>query len=294
VDLVGPHVVETAIGEEVVKELLTIKGSKTITSLVNLGVVEGAGLTELVDAVLEEVLVSLLVVVAESLLEVGVLGKVVLEVKNKRASTALLDTILMPVVVELASITVEGVLEIRILVVVELGIEDKVLKTASHGSDRDGSKAHSGDQTLRITLVLEVPEELPGRKRGEPWVACLVDLRVIDRTGGTELVDAVLEEVLVSLLVVVAESLLEVGIGAKVVLEVKDARASTALLDTILMPVVVKLASIAVEGILEIRVLGVVESSVKNDILHVAHGTLRRNTSQNHLHHFDIRVFNKT
>jgi len=285
--------VETAIGEEVVKELLTIKASKTITSLVNLGIVEGAGLTELVDAVLEEVLVSLLVVVAESLLEVGILGKVVLEVKDKRAGTALLDTILMPVVVELASITVEGVLEIGILVVVELGIEDKVLNTAAHGSNRDGSEAHSGNQTLRITLVLEVPEELLGRKRGEPWVACLVDLRVIERAGGTELVDAVLEEVLVCLLVVVTESLLEVRVGGKVVLEVKDARAGTTLLDTILMPVVVELASITVEGVLEIGVLGVVESSVENDILHVAHGTLRRNTSQNHLHHFGIRV-NKT
>jgi len=288
--------VETTIGQEVVHELLGVKTSKTIASLVDLRIKDRAGLTHFLQAVLEEVLVSSLVVGGtKGLLKVRVLAKVELAIIDIRAGTALLDTILMPVVTKLGSITVEGVLEIRILVVVELGIEDQVLGVGnSHGANRDGSEAHSGNQTLRIALVLEVPDELLGSESIEPWVAGLVDLRVEQGAGLTVLVDAELEEVLVSSLVVGStKSLLKVRVLAKVELAVIDNRAGTALLDTILMPVVMKLGSITVEGVLEIRVLVVVELGVEDSILHVAKGTLGRNTSQDHLHHFVTRVFSR-
>jgi hypothetical protein len=279
--------VVTAIGQEVVHELQGAETHETIASLVDLGVVDRAGVTELVDTVLEEVVVDLLVVSAESTLEIRVVLKVVLEIEDIRAGTALADTVLVPVVMELAIVVVEGVLEVRILVVIEISIEDHILGVASgHGSNADGGEAHGGHQTLTLAHVLEVPEELTRSEVGEPGVDSLVDLRVVDRAGLTHLVDAVLEEVVVDLLEVPAESLLEIGVAIKVEGKIEDSRAGTALADTVLVPVVVELVVVVVEGVLEVRILVVIEISIEDNLLHV-HGTIRRNTSKHrHGHHF--------
>jgi len=282
--------VHTTIAKVVLKELLRAETHEAIASLVDLRIIGGAGLAHLLDTILEEVVVGLGVVLAESPLEVGVLGEVELKVEDLRAGTALLDTVLVPVVVEFSIVVVEGVLEVRILVVIEVGVEDKFVDIANNATVVDGREAHSGHQTLRIALVLEVPEELAGREAGEPWVHVLVDLRVIDGAGLTELVDTVLEEVVVGLGVVLAESLLEIGVLAEVELEVKDGRACAALLDTVLVPVVVEFSIVVVESILKIRILVVIEIRIEHDLLHV-HGTIRGNTSQ---HHFRKGFINKS
>jgi hypothetical protein len=285
--LVSPHVVRTTIGEEVVKELMTITSSETITSLVDLGVPGRAGLTELLDTILEEVLVGTLVVVStESLLEIRPLSKVELEVKDFRAGTALLDTILMPVMVELAIVVMESVLEVRILVVIEISIEDNFLQVSGKRRVGNSGEAHVCHQALRITLVLEVPEGLTRSEVVEPWVASSVNLRVVLRAGLTELVDTILEEVMVNLGVVSTEGLLKIRVLAEVVLKVEDRGACTTLLDTILMPMVMELAIVMVESILEIRILVVIEVCIEDNIFHVAHGSI----SWYHIqHHFRKR-----
>jgi len=272
--------VEAAIAHVVLEELHGAETSQAITSLVDLRIVGGAGLTHLLQTVFEEVLVGLLVIRTESLLEVRVLAEVELEIKNLRAGTALTNTVLMPVLVETSIVVVESILEIRILVVIEVGVEDQLL-SVGNGAVLDSSEAHAGHQTLRITLVLEVPEELTRSEGREPWVAGLVDLRVIDRAGLTHLLQTVFEEVLVDLLVIRTESLLEVRVLFEVELEIKNARAGTALTNTVLMPVLVETSIVVVESILEIRILVVIEISIEHDLLHV-HGTIGGNTSQHH------------
>jgi len=270
----------TTIAHVVLKELLAVEGLETIASLIDLRIIGCAGLTELLDTILEEVLVELLVVSSESLLEVRISVEVELEIKNLRAGTALTDTILMPVLVETSIVMIEGLLEVRILVVIEVRIEDKILHVGT-SSVGDGGEAHSGHQALRITLVLEVPEHLVRSKVGEPWVEALVGLRIIKSAGLTELLDTILEEVLVDLLVVSAESLLEVRISVEVELEIKNSRASTALTDTILMPVLVETSIVMIEGLLEVRISVVIEIRIEHNLLHV-HGGIRGNTSQHH------------
>jgi hypothetical protein len=284
----GHHALLAAHVHVVPHELSGSKiGQEGIDGLVHVGVIGGAGLTQLVDTILEDMVVSLGVVRAESLLEVRVLAQVETKVKDVRACTALLDTILVPVLKKLGIVVVEGILEVRILVVIEISIEDHILGVASgHGSNADGGEAHGGHQTLTLAHVLEVPEELTRSEVGEPGVDSLVDLRVVDRAGLTHLVDAVLEEVVVDLLEVPAESLLEIGVAIKVEGKIEDSRAGTAFADTVLVPVVVELVVVVVEGVLEVRILVVIEISIEDNLLHV-HGTIRRNTSKHrHGHHF--------
>jgi len=275
--------VSATIGKVVLHELLTVQAHKTITSLIDLRIISGAGLTELLDTELEEVLVGSLVVVGtEGSLEIRIFAEVELKVEDFRAGTALLDTILMPVLVELGIVVVESILKIRILVVIEVGIEDQVLRVASDGGVGDSAEAHGSHETTAVTLVDEVPDHLTRREGVEPWVNSLVDLRVIERAGLTELVDTELEVVLVGSLVVVGtEGSLEIRVLAEVELEIKNGRAGTALLDTILMPVLVELGIIVVESSLKIRILVVIEIGIEDDLLHV-HGGIGGNTSQHH------------
>jgi len=275
--------VSATIGKVVLHKLETVHAHKTITSLIDLRIISGAGLTELLDTILEEVLVGSLVVVGtEGSLEIRIFAEVELKVEDFRAGTALLDTILMPVLVELGIVVVESILKIRILVVIEVGIEDQVLRVASDGGVGDSAEAHGSHETTAVTLVDEVPDHLTRREGVEPWVNSLVDLRVIERAGLTELVDTELEEVLVGSLVVVGtEGSLEIRVLAEVELEIKNGRAGTALLDTILMPVLVELGIIVVESSLKIRILVVIEIGIEDDLLHV-HGGIGGNTSQHH------------
>jgi len=275
--------VSATIGKVVLHKLHAVHAHKTITSLIDLRIISGAGLTELLDTILEEVLVSSLVVVGtEGSLEVRIFAEVELKVEDFRAGTALLDTILMPVLVEFGIVVVESILEIRILVVIEVGIEDHLLGVASDGGEGDTAEAHGGHETVAVTLVHEVPQHLTRRETVEPWVNSLVDLRIIERAGLTELIDTILEEVLVSSLVVVCtEGSLEIRVFAEVELKIKDSRAGTAFLDTILMPVLVELGIVVVESILEVRILVVIEVSIEDNLLHV-HGGIGGNTSQHH------------
>jgi len=280
--LVGPHAVETTIAHEVVDELQRAQTLKTETLLINSGVVGRARVTELVDSVLKEVVVGLGVVLAESLLEVRILVEVEGKVKNLRAGTALLDTIGLPVVQKLGVVVVEGVLQIRILVVIEICIEHHVLRShGGHGSNRKSAEAHGGDHALRTAKVTIVPEQLTRAQSVQEGIHNLINLGVVGRARLTELVDAVLEEVLVGLGVILAESLLEIGIVAKVEGKVKHLRAGTALLDTIGLPVVQKLGIVVVESILQIRILVVIEVNIEHNILHV-HGRVSRHTVQHH------------
>jgi len=272
----------TTIAKVVLKKLLTVHAHKTITRLVDLRIISGAGLTELLDTILEEVVVGLSVITTEGSLEVRIFAEVELKVEDFRAGTALLDTILMPVLVEFGIVVVESILEIRILVVIEVGIEDHLLGVASDGGEGDSAEAHGGHETVAVTLVDEVPDHLTRRKAVEPWVDSLVDLRVIERAGLTELIDTELEEVLVGSLVVGGtEGSLEIGVLAEVELKIKNGRACTALLDTELVPVLVESGIVVVESILKIRILVVIEIGIKDDLLHV-HGGIRGNTSQHH------------
>jgi len=281
--LIGPHVVSATVGKEVLKELKTVQANKTIALLVDPRIPGGAGLAHLVDSVLEEVIISLSIIRAESLLEIRILSKVEGEVKDIRACTALLDTILVPVLKKPGIVVVEGILEVRILVVIEISIEDKILRIAGHG-DRDGAEAHGGHHALLAAHVHVVPHELSGSKIGQEGIDGLVHVGVIGGAGLTQLVDTILEDMVVSLGVVRAESLLEVRVLAQVETKVKDIRACTALLDTILVPVLKKLGIVVVEGILEVRILVVIEISIEDKILQ-SDGSSRRNTSK-HGHHF--------
>jgi len=276
--LVSPHVVSATIGHVVVDQLQGVKSLKTITLLVDLGVVGGAGLTHLVDSMTEEVLVGPGVIIAESLHEVGVVLKIELDIKNIRAGTALLDTVVLEVSAKLGIVVVEGVLEIRILVVIEVDIEDKILRSAGrHGRDSDGAEAHGGDHALSAAHVTIVPGELNRGERGEERIDSLVDLGVVGGAGLTHLLHTVTEEVLVGPGVIVAESLHEVGVVVEVEGKIKDVRASTALLDTVVLPVGEKLGIVVVESILEIRILVVVEVDIEDNFFHVD-GRFGRNT----------------
>jgi len=272
----------TTIVHVVLEELLTVHAHQAITSLIDLRVVSGAGLTHFLDTILKEVVVDTGVILTESLLKIRMLVKVELKIKNLRAGTAFLDTILMPVVVELTIIVMESILKIRILVVIEVSIENEVLHGTSHGRVADTSKAHTSHQALRITLVLEVPEQLTSRKVSEPWVESLVHLGVVHGAGLTELVDTILKEVVVDTGVVLAESLLKIGVLLKVVLKVEDAGASTTFLDNILMPMVVELAIVMVESILKIRILVVIEICIEDNFFHVGQCRVRRYHIQHH------------
>jgi len=271
----------TTIAKVVLKKLLTVHAHKTITRLVDLRIISGAGLTELLDTILEEVVVGLSVITTEGSLEVRIFAEVELKVEDFRAGTALLDTILVPVVEELGVVVVESILEIRILVVIEVGIEDHVLRIASERGEGDTAEAHGGHETCTVTLVEEVPDHLTRSEGVEPWVEALVSIGVVKRAGLTELIDTVLEEVVVGLSVITTESSLEIRVLAEVELKVKDGRACTALLDTELVPVLVEFGIVVVESILEVRILVVIEISIEDNLFHV-HGSIRGNTSQHH------------
>jgi len=279
---------EATIAQVVLNELLWVHAHQAITSLVDLRIVGRAGLTHLVHTILEEVMIDLSEIPSEGSLKIGIVVKVELKIKNIRAGTTLLDTILMPVMVELGLIVMESSLKIRILVVIEISIEDHLLGITGRSSIANLSEAHIGHQALREALVLEVPEELTRSKGIEPWVASLVNLRIVLRAGLTELIDTILEEVMEDLAVVPSKSLLKIRVLVEIELKVKDARASTTLLDTIFIPVMVELGIIMVESSLKIRILVVIEISIEHDLLHV-HSTIRGNTSQ---HHFRKGLFN--
>jgi len=102
------------------------RGEEGIHSLVDLGVVGGAGLTHLLHTMTEVVLVGSGVIIAECLHEVGVVVEVEGQIEDVRAGTALLDTVVLPVGEKLGIVVVECILEVRILVVVEVDIEDNI------------------------------------------------------------------------------------------------------------------------------------------------------------------------
>jgi len=285
VHLVSPHVVSAAEGHEVVEQLHAIHALEAITSLIDLRVVGGAGLTHLLDSVTEEVLIGPRIVIAKGLHEVRVVLNVELEVKDVRAGTALLDTVVLPVSAELGIVVVESILKVRILVVIEVRIEDEILDITRHGGDSHGSEAHGGDHALRTAHVAEVPDELAGGEVGEEGIDSLIDLRVVGGAGLTHLLDSVTEVVLISLGVVSAKGLHEVRVVLNVELEVEDVRAGTALLDTVVLPVSAELGIVVVESILKVRILVVIEVRVEDDLLHI-HGRIGRNTIQHHFRWF--------
>jgi len=128
----GKKTLAFTLEAEVPGHLLGVEVSEPrISSLVNLRIESGAGLTELIHTILKEVVVSLGAISAESLLKIRILVEVELDIKDGRASTTLLDTESLPVIQELSLIMVESLLKIRVSVVIPLNIEDKIFNIDS-------------------------------------------------------------------------------------------------------------------------------------------------------------------
>jgi len=281
--------VSATISHEVVDQLNWVQSLETITGLVHVRVIRGAGPTELIDSMVEEVLISLGVIAAKGLLQIRILGKIVLQVKHIRAGTALADAVVVPVLTQLLLVVVEGVLQVRILVVIEISIEHKVLRSdRAHGRNAKSSKAHVSKKTLLAAHVAIVPHELSGSEAGQEGIDTLVHIGVEGSAGLTHLTNTMTEVVVIGLLVVRAKCLLEVRVLVQVEGKVKDLGAGTALADAVVVPVLKKLLLVVVEGILEVRILVVVEVSIEDDVLQLD-SRIRGNTSDHFMIFLDER-----